>query len=357
MNAVLFVCASWRRIGLGHLKRCLSLAAYSQEQGMEPTVLVLGDKDANSVLKETSIEYKLASYPGFIQIDAITSELYKKKYELIVFDMSIQDLFEKDPQEIKSLFKILKSRSLCLMAIDALGKYSLLHQKMVNDIDILITPYICEIGEAETHNLIHLHGPKYALLSEEYSNFSLRRITSIASNLLITCGGSDPTETTLLAIKAAGKIETHLNLRVIIGPLFSDSLEMRIREEIDKLDHFCEIIQKPKSLREHLLWCDVAISASGLTKYELAATSTPSIIFSIDSYHDDVNRIFANKKTSINIGHGPSEDSIVKAMHALINDKRQRSKLAKAGHALIDLKGQSRIFDAALSFIEQSQKC
>ena len=122
----------------------------------------------------------------------------------------------------------------------------------------------------------------------------MRRITSIASNLLITCGGSDPTETTLLAIKAAGKIETHLNLRVIIGPLFSDSLEMRIREEIDKLDHFCEIIQKPKSLREHLLWCDVAISASGLTKYELAATSTPSIHFH-RLHHDNVNRVFVKR--------------------------------------------------------------
>ena len=161
--------------------------------------------------------------------------------------MSFPDLFEKDPREIKSLFKLLKSRSLCLMAIDALGQYSLLQQGMLHDIDILITPYICKIGEVKTHNLIHLHGPKYALLSDEYANFPSRRITSIASNLLITCGGSDPTETTLLAIKAAGKIETHLNLRVIIGPLFSDSLEMRIREEIDKLDHFCEIIQKPKS--------------------------------------------------------------------------------------------------------------
>ena len=103
--------------------------------------------------------------------------------------MSFPDLFEKDPREIKSLFKLLKSRSLCLMAIDALGQYSLLQQGMLHDIDILITPYICKIGEAKTHNLIHLHGPKYALLSDEYANFPSRRITSIASNLLITCGG------------------------------------------------------------------------------------------------------------------------------------------------------------------------
>ena len=158
MNTVLFVCASWRRIGLGHLKRCLNLAAYSQDQGMEPTVLVLGDEDAKSVLRETSIAYKLASYSGFIQIDDITSALSEKKYEMIVVDMSFPDLFEKDPREIKSLFKLLKSRSLCLMAIDALGQYSLLQQGMLHDIDILITPYICKIGEAKTHNLIHLHG-------------------------------------------------------------------------------------------------------------------------------------------------------------------------------------------------------
>ena len=131
---------------------------------------------------------------------------------------------------------------------------------------------------------------------------------------------------------------------------------MKIREEVNKIDHFCELVQKPNSLREHILWCDIAISASGLTKYELAATSTPSIIFSIDSYHDDVNSIFANAKTSINLGNNPSENSFKEALYILINDKSLRLKLAQAGRNLIDLKGPSRLFEAALSFIEQSRK-
>ena len=56
---VLFVCASWREIGLGHLKRCLSLANYSKDKGMKPALLVLGEEGTNNIIRKTSIEYKL----------------------------------------------------------------------------------------------------------------------------------------------------------------------------------------------------------------------------------------------------------------------------------------------------------
>ena len=352
---VLFVCASWREIGLGHLKRCLSLANYSKDKGMKPALLVLGEEGTNNIIRKTSIEYKLVPYRGIIEFDNMTSHLSEKKYDLIVFDMSFPDLFDQKPKRLNSLLKSLKLSSSCLMAIDGLGRYSLLQQEMISDIDILVTPYICRLKQSKSNSLIHLHGSQYALLSDEYANLPLRRVASVASNLLITCGGSDPTETTLLAIKAASRIKKALDIRVVIGPLFSKSLEMRVRG-INKIDHFCELVQKPNSLREHILWCDIAISASGLTKYELAATSTPSIIFSIDSYHDDVNSIFANAKTSINLGNNPSENSFKEALYILINDKSLRLKLAQAGRNLIDLKGPSRLFEAALSFIEQSRK-
>ena len=131
IKTVLFVCASWREIGLGHLKRCLSLADYSKDKGMKPALLVLGEEGTNNIMRKTSIEYKLVPYRGIIEFDNMTSHLSEKKYDLIVFDMSFPDLFDQEPKGLNSLLKSLKLSSSCLMAIDGLGRYSLLQQEII----------------------------------------------------------------------------------------------------------------------------------------------------------------------------------------------------------------------------------
>ena len=40
---------------------------------------------------------------------------------------------------------------------------------------------------------------------------------------------------------------------------------------------FCEIIDAPPNLVTHLKWAEMAISASGLTKYEMALAGVPSL--------------------------------------------------------------------------------
>ena len=120
-------------------KECLSLANYSKDKGMKPALLVLGEEGTNNIIRKTSIEYKLVPY-RIIEFDNMTSHLSEKKYDLIVFDMSFPDLFDQEPKGLNSLLKSLKLSSSCLMAIDGLGRYSLLQQEMISDIDILVTP-------------------------------------------------------------------------------------------------------------------------------------------------------------------------------------------------------------------------
>ena len=92
-----------------------------------------------------------------------------------------------------------------------------------------------------------------------------------------------------------------------------------------------------------MLWCDLAISNSGLTKYELAATGTPALLVSIDEFHDGVNRAFSAKGSVWDLGVDVTPQRIHDAACDLLNDCSRREKMACSGRNIVDGLGSRRI--------------
>ena len=91
-------------------------------------------------------------------------------------------------------------------------------------------------------------------------------------------------------------------------------------------------------------WCDFSIATSGLTKYELAATGTPSILFSIDEFHNNKNFQFAQKNTCLDLGVGISKLKLKKAILNFIENKYLLNNMSLNGLLLVDGFGIKRIF-------------
>jgi spore coat polysaccharide biosynthesis predicted glycosyltransferase SpsG len=90
-------------------------------------------------------------------------------------------------------------------------------------------------------------------------------------------------------------------------------------------------------------WCDLAIAASGLTKYELAATATPALLFSIDAFHHESNRSFAATETAIDLGTHVTAGKIADEVAQLLRDPKLRTKLSTNGRQTIDGHGVQRL--------------
>jgi spore coat polysaccharide biosynthesis predicted glycosyltransferase SpsG len=136
-----------------------------------------------------------------------------------------------------------------------------------------------------------------------------------------------------------------LAVRVVLGPGFSKDYRDRLKDLAQLADHKFEWLDAPTVLASAMLWCDVAVATSGVTKYELAATGTPAILLSPDAMHVEVNRPFAALGTCADLGLAKVVSPSVLAVEiaALLDDAERRKRMSRAGKLAVDGCGATRI--------------
>jgi spore coat polysaccharide biosynthesis predicted glycosyltransferase SpsG len=194
-------------------------------------------------------------------------------------------------------------------------------------------------------NLKILEGSKYALLGSEYLDLPNREPRQSANRVLITCGGSDTKGYTLEILRGLDGIALSLEIRVVLGPMFNEQLCSLVELHAMESHHKILTIKNSSSILDGMLWCDLAISANGLTKYELAASGTPSIQFSIDEHHSYANLEFSKKNTAIDVGVGIDKKIIAREVSAALSSEKLRGEMIQAGKYLVDGAGVERLLN------------
>ena len=350
---LLFVTFAGHAFGFGHLSRCLSLAAAAARRGETFEFVVFGDASVAAHMERSGHAWRLLPATYLAYRPAIRS-LAIGPFDVAIVDVIHARFFEA--HAAGELFTVLRSTSRIVAAIDSLGDNSIAGRIPQAEVDVLIVPYIAsgeDLARIDKVGARRLQGSDYALLSEDYVSLGRRIHRDPADRVLVSCGGSDPGRWTLPVLDGLERISQRLAVRVIVGPLFDAGLREAVIAHARQSKHEVTVVAAPQSLVTHMLWCDLAIAASGLTKYELAASATPTILFSIDMLHDAVNRPFAAMGSVIDLRASPTPDRIAEEAERLLMDGDERRRMAAKGRELVDGRGAERL----LSELEKELSC
>jgi len=169
------------------------------------------------------------------------------------------------------------------------------------------------------------------------------RPQSSRPTLLVTMGGSDPFDLTAKAANALTALEPVFRARFVIGPGFKD--KERLAKSIVALKPNFETVEGAAGLATEFASCDLALTAFGVTAYELAAFGVPALYLAISPDHAVSASAFECAGLGICLGLGSSveESTIAKSVWSLITDNARRREMRNAGLATIDGAGAARI--------------
>lgn len=264
------------KAGLGHLHRCLVLAAELRARGAVCRFVIEPESTAEAMLRAAGFCFHLQTQWWDPLIGA---QLHEDFYDVAVLDSY---------HVVNDWLKWLRQRAAALVYIDD-------HDQIPDmaDVVVQIRPEARQgSGENEANSRVDarkvevsrgpiiFRGARYALLAEPFRQAKLREeVAPEATRFLLTIGGTDHHH--LLP-----QLVWHLlpilgpddNLKVVIGPYFKR--EEGLEEPVDHRIRQVHIVT-PKEMAELMQWADVAVTAGGQSLYEMAAAGLPAVAIQV----------------------------------------------------------------------------
>ncbi len=339
-------------VGAGHQKRCQILAKELEKEGVE-TLLIAGGglQQAGMAVTMTPGKTFVCFAMEFVRDFAVQNEC-----QLVLFDVVHQQT-HKALRDFTVGVQAMSADGLLVGLIDSFGAESLRTCLPELHWDVIIAPYVGEEDDDSGVGL-KLFGPGYFPLDLDIAEMRPRQLRDPATRVLITLGGSDPSRTSLKSIRALQSLDVRgLEIRCVVGPYFDESLQQELAQSVAEDDRF-KLVHSPPDLTSYFKWCDVAISASGLTKYELAAAGVPAILISLNKLHHEINKIFMRAGSAIDIGIADEVDDvrIADAMKRLLGNFGLRKMLSSNGQRLVDGQGLACIVSSLIRLMGNQMK-
>ncbi len=161
--------------------------------------------------------------------------------------------------------------------------------------------------------------------------------------LLIVQGGSDTYGFTprIIAMLAGLRIRPHAT--VVLGAAFRHEAALRLAVQESPLD--LTVIRNAPRMAELMLAADLAITAGGLTMFELACVGTPSLIVCAERFEvETAGRLeAAGAVECLGFGEDVAEARLRPAVETLAGDLQRRQRMSACGMRLVDGRGCLRI--------------
>lgn len=318
-------------IATGHMMRCLSIADAARRMGYGAT-FILADRMAVELLDERgyrSIVLNTQWDQMDAEIDAILRVIEEKKIHRLLVDS--YQVTEKYLSALKAVTEVvyIDDMNSFVYPVDKLICYA----NYANRMD-----YTAGYGNTEL-----FLGTDYAPLRHEFADIGSKYIKPSVENVAVLSGGTDHygiIEKILDAI--CGENDKEIN--VICGRYYQEySMLVKKYQGYGNV----RIHRSVDNIVDYMVKADVAISAGGVTLYELCACGTPAISYSFaDNQFKNVRKF--DEDGIIDYAGDVRSDDVVGRIQVLLQQYRKakvRRMKSIQMRKMVDGKGAGRIVE------------
>lgn len=319
---VIILTEGGKQKGFGHLGRCIALYQGFQKERISCRLFVRGDRSVNNFLNG---------------LDYIRFDWLRQKKKLIRgiqgIDVVVVDSYDIDLNFCKEI-----SQNACLAVyFDDNKRLNYPAGVVVNG-----SIYAGDLAYPRRRGKFYLLGIKFTPIRKEFLEVSRKKIPERIKTVFISFGGSDSKNITEKAALLLSKLFPQLHKIIVLGGGVKNG------EKINKLkDHKTLIVRNAGAgtMKTLMSISDIAISAGGQTLYELARIGVPTIAVSVAD--NQLNNIKKCQQIGFIKNAGPYYGGqltkrITRFLH-LLNDKKVRSRMSRAGRKSVDGLGCTRI--------------
>jgi spore coat polysaccharide biosynthesis protein SpsF len=326
-------------VGLGHVKRCLSLARRLRDaHGFGVRFAMAPDKVATEPVTADGFEIDLRPH-GVDECDWLLALIDKHHALSVVLDIRTN----LSPTSVMRL----RGAGAIVGVIDDASQRRLCA-------DFAVYPPVPQVFAlnwegAENEPLV---GWEWVILGQEVGY--PMRAGAVRPRVLISMGGTDPLALTLPAVDALAKLPPTFNATVVIGPGAPPHLE----SEIGKVAPRFEIIRAPNDLPRLMAEADLGVISFGVTAYELAALGVPALYLCLTPDHALSASAFEAAGMGISLGvAGEINDMMIAgAVQSLLSDAARRRAMSAAGRMNLDGRGAARVAERIARLIDEKRE-
>ena len=320
---ILFVVTGNKEVGLGHVYRSLTLANSLLPYEIEFLV------DKNSQLAYEKIAE--LNYKVHIQ----TEESLVEEIKRINPDIVINDILDTSAEYILSL----KRDGFIVINFEDLGEGAQYADLVINAL------YPEKVPRPN-----HYFGYRYFIPRDEFMHSPVKKIEPSVENVLITFGGTDPSNLTLKTLESIYDFckERGIGIKVILGLGYRDNYIFQKFKDIS-------ILENVKNMSEHMLEADIVFTSAGRTVYEIACIGTPTIVLAQNER--ELTHFFATAENGfVNLGLGVkvSKLEILNTFKYLVDNFEERKFLSELMLSRDIRSGRKRVLNLLKKTISSS---
>lgn len=326
-------------MGTGHVMRSLALAQAWQDDERR----VIFAMAAESPLLENRLQSEglevihLSAWPGTPEDAIQTADLARRMDAswIVVDGYHFNSSYQRQIKEVGHR----------LLAIDDMAHLDHYYADIVlnQNINAEWLQYFCE-----PYSRLLL-GTRYVLLRSEFLDWRgwQREIPKVAYKVLVTLGGSDLDNVTLKVIRALNKVNIRgLEVKLIVGA--SNPHLESLKNAILSAPCSMHILKNVENIADLMAWADIAVSAGGITCWELVFMGMPSVLVAIaknQAFNTSELQAIRAALTSTNANGTPMDD-FVRLIGSLILDPELRREMSGKARSLVDGMGAKRVVEA-----------